>query len=55
MIRIRKEGLRGRDLAVLLIDSWPAITAAVASGAMVSITDEAIRIRRLPIVRCPIG
>ena len=55
VIRIRKEGLRGRDLAVLLIDSWPLISAAVASGAMVSIANEAIRIRRLPIVRSQIG
>ena len=55
VIRIRKEGLRGRDLAALLINSWPAIAAAVTSGAMVSITDDAVRIRRLPIVRSKIG
>ena len=55
VIRIRKEGLRGRDLAALLISSWPAMAAAVTSGAMVSITDDAVRIRRLPIVRSEIG
>ena len=55
VVRIRKEGLRGRDLATWLIESWPAIAAAVTSGALVSITDESVRIRRLPIVRSQIG
>ena len=55
VIRIRKEGLRGRGLATLLIELWPAIATAVISGALVSITDESVRIRRLPIVRSQIG
>ena len=51
VIRIRREGLRGADLASLLLACWRAIGPAVASGAMITITETAVRVRRLPIAR----
>ena len=51
VIRIRREGLGGQDVADLLVASWQAIARAALSGAMITITETAIRIRRLPIVR----
>ena len=49
VIRIRKEGLTGADLAELLLQLWPAVEQAVQAGAMVTVTDKNVRIRRLPI------
>ena len=51
VIRIRREGLRGPDLAKLLLEIWPAIEPVITSGAMISITETVVRIRRPPIVR----
>ncbi len=48
-IRIRIEGLRGNELAALLIDSWKNIEQQLMNGAMITINDKNIRIRRLPI------
>lgn len=49
VIRIRKEGLDAATLAALLQAVWPRIESAVTNGAMVTITDRSVRIRRLPI------
>jgi len=49
VIRIRKEGLDAAALAAMLEAVWPRIQSAVAEGAMVTITDRSVRIRRLPI------
>lgn len=51
VIRIRKEGLDASALARLLESIWPAIDRFLASGAMVTVTDRSVRVRRLPIVR----
>lgn len=51
IIRIRIEGLRAAQLAGLLVAIWPKIAAALAEGAMVTITERAIRVKRLPIVK----
>lgn len=51
VIRIRKEGLDGNALAALLQAVWTRVEAALATGAMVTITDRSVRTRRLPIVR----
>lgn len=48
-IRVRIEGLRGDELASLLIDSWKNIEQQLIDGAMITITGNNIRIRRLPI------
>ena len=49
VIRIRLEGLRGENLAELLISIWPKISRQVEKGALVTVTESALRIRSLPI------
>ena len=51
VIRIRKEGLDGTTLAALLQDIWGGIEDALKGGAMVTVTDRSVRVRRLPFVR----
>ena len=48
VIRIRIEGLNGEALAELLQNVWPRITQDLQQGAMVTITEKAIRIHSLP-------
>jgi len=50
VIRVRQEGLKAKDLAQLLCKIWPAIAVQVQSGAMVSVDEKQLRIRRLPIL-----
>lgn len=50
VVRVRQEGLRAKELAQLLIGLWPQIAASLETGAMATVTDRAIRIRRLPVV-----
>ncbi len=50
-IRIRKEGLDAAALAALLQGIWPRIEDVLDSGALVTVTEQSIRVRRLPIVR----
>ena len=49
VIRLRREGLRGCDIADLLLSVWKRASLSLEGGAMVSVTDKAIRIRKLPI------
>jgi len=51
VIRIRREGLRGAELAALLLQIWPTIQAQIEAGAMVTVTEKTVRIRRLPLTR----
>ena len=51
VIRVRKEGLDASALAALLQTTWPGIEDALNAGAMVTVTDRSIRVRRLPIVK----
>ena len=53
VIRIRREGLRGEELAALLQIIWPQVSEALQGGAMVTVTEHSIRIRRLPVVNEP--
>lgn len=50
VIRIRREGLRGDALAALVAHIWPTIQTRAEEGAMVTVTDKTVRIRRLPLV-----
>lgn len=50
-IRIRIEGLRAAQLVDLLVGVRPKIAAALAGGAMVTITDRAVRVKKLPIAK----
>ena len=51
VIRIRKQGLDATALAALLQAIWPRVEDALDSGALVTVTERSIRVRRLPIVR----
>lgn len=50
VIRIRREGLRGADVASLLKRVWNEVAGPIESGAAVTVTERAIRLRRLPII-----
>ena len=50
-VRIRRVGLDARSLAELLKTIWPRIVQAVDGGAMVTVTERSVRVRRLPISR----
>jgi predicted nuclease of predicted toxin-antitoxin system len=49
VIRIRREGMRGSDVASLLVRVWGEVSASIQDGAVVTVTESAIRLRRLPI------
>jgi predicted nuclease of predicted toxin-antitoxin system len=51
VMRVRKEGLDAAALADLLQAVWPDIEDALTAGAMVTVTDRAIRVRQLPILK----
>jgi predicted nuclease of predicted toxin-antitoxin system len=51
VVRVRKEGLDAGALAALLETVWPHIEEALDAGAMVTVTERSVRIRRLPIGR----
>jgi len=51
VIRIRQEGLKAKELADLLLGIWPRIAESANAGAMITVADGAIRIRRLPVGR----
>ena len=53
VIRIRREGLRGEALAKLLLTIAPQIEQQVRQGAMVTVTESSVRVRRLPILTKP--
>jgi len=49
VVRIRQEGLKGAALAAVLLNNWAAMSSAIEEGALISITDRVLRVRRLPI------
>ncbi len=49
VIRIRLEGLRGPDLALLIKKIWPRVEPQIKKGAMVTVTESGIRIRNIPV------
>jgi predicted nuclease of predicted toxin-antitoxin system len=49
IIRIRIEGLRGDELAAILVRVLQAAEADLSAGALVSVTPGRIRVRSLPI------
>ncbi len=51
VIRIRIEGLRGEDLARLLVNVVRVCGDDLLKGAMVSVTENGVRIRQLPAFR----
>jgi len=53
VIRIRIEGLRGENLARLLVSVIEICDHDLLKGATVSVTENGVRIRRLPVFRTP--
>ena len=51
VIRIRIEGLRAEQLANLLVRVLEQAGDDLKSGAMVTVTESSLRVRRLPLVR----
>jgi predicted nuclease of predicted toxin-antitoxin system len=49
VVRIRMEGLKGPALAALIDKIWPSIIEQLKSGAIISVTENAIRIKDIPI------
>jgi len=49
VVRIRQEGLRGLELAELVEKIWSKIGKQLENGAMATITEKAIRIRKIPL------
>ena len=50
-IRIRKEVLDATALATLLQTIWSKVEDALNSGALLTVTEQSIRVWRMPIVR----
>ena len=51
VIRIRQEGLNGAMLTQLLRDIWPKVEEVLKNGAMITVTEKTLRIRRLPVFK----
>ena len=49
VVRIRQEGLKGPELAGLVDKIWSRIGQQLGNGAMATITEKAIRIRKIPL------
>ena len=49
VVRIRQEGLRGPELAELVEKIWLRIGQQLENGAMATITEKAMRIRKIPL------
>lgn len=50
VIRIRIEGLKGNGVADILAQVVAAVESELESGAAVSVTEQGIRVRLLPLV-----
>lgn len=51
VIRIRIEGQRAEDIASLLVNVLEVCKDNVTKGAMISVTENGLRIRQLPLLR----
>lgn len=49
VIRIRREGLRGPEAAILIAQLLEQLREQLESGAMVTVTERAVRVHRLPL------
>ncbi len=49
VVRLRIEGLKGNELAALLVRVWNRAGAALTRGAIATVTPASIRIKDLPI------
>jgi predicted nuclease of predicted toxin-antitoxin system len=51
VVRIRIEGLRADDFALLLAETLEACSEDLKKGAMISVTENGARVRQLPLLR----
>ena len=51
VIRLRREGLRGPDVANLLLQVLAKVEKQVEQGALVTVTEHSVRLRLLPLHR----
>jgi predicted nuclease of predicted toxin-antitoxin system len=51
VVRIRREGLNGAELANLIATVLASVPDAVARGALVTVTGRTVRVRHIPIRR----
>lgn len=49
VIRLRWEGLKGREVADLLLRIYAEIELDLKSGALITVTEKNVRVRQLPI------
>jgi predicted nuclease of predicted toxin-antitoxin system len=49
VIRIRQEGLKGSEVAALILAIWSRIDTQIQRGVMVTVTEKNIRVRNLPL------
>jgi predicted nuclease of predicted toxin-antitoxin system len=54
VIRIRREGMRGSEVASLLVRVWSEVATSIERGAVVTVTEKSIRLRQLPIGGDPV-
>ncbi len=50
LIRVRQEGLKSPEFSKLIIKIFPKIHDALINGAMVTVTENSIRIRKIPLL-----
>jgi len=50
VVRIRQEGLKADKLADLIKKIWPRIQAQLETGALVTVTEQSIRVRNIPLM-----
>ena len=51
IIRIRREGLKGPEIAELIVQVMDRVGEPLRSGALVTVTEHSIRVHRLPVQR----
>ena len=49
VVRLRLEGMNGKAVADLLLRIWPRVSTDLVAGAMVTVNEQSIRVRRLPL------
>ena len=50
VIRVRQEGLNSKEFSKLITVIFPKIDDALVNGAMVTVTENSIRIRKIPLL-----
>lgn len=54
VIRLRREGLKGPEFSKLFIKILPKIYDPIINGAMITVTEKSIRVRKIPLLDSPL-